>query len=168
MVDPSLGRSQAFRVIGFWRNATERKRIAIGASRKSWKTGRCRPKAGQCAIAFTVTPISAGAAKQPSGLSDCGSMIRKKAWSRFRWTRASVRSSKHEQNATCVRGCNPMKSSVNGPPGRDYSLTCVCDPPLLTLRACLHYFSPMINLHDLTTSQLHRIIAIKEQIETLQ
>jgi len=26
----------------------------------------------------------------------------------------------------------------------------------------------MINLHDLTTSQLHRIIAIKEQIETLQ
>jgi hypothetical protein len=26
----------------------------------------------------------------------------------------------------------------------------------------------MTNLHDLTTSQLHRIIAIKEQIETLQ
>jgi hypothetical protein len=26
----------------------------------------------------------------------------------------------------------------------------------------------MTNLHDLTTSQLHRIIAIKEQIEALQ
>jgi len=26
----------------------------------------------------------------------------------------------------------------------------------------------MTNLHDLTTSQLNRIIAIKEQIETLQ
>ena len=61
-----------------------------------------------------------------------------------------------------------MKSSVNGPPGRDYNLTSDCDPAWLTLRPCLRYFSPMTNLHDLTTSQLHRIIAIKEQIETLQ
>ncbi len=31
-----------------------------------------------------------------------------------------------------------------------------------------HYQSPMINLTDLTTGQLHRIIAIKEQIEALK
>jgi hypothetical protein len=31
-----------------------------------------------------------------------------------------------------------------------------------------HYQLPMTNLKDLTTGQLHRIIAIKQQIETLQ
>jgi hypothetical protein len=34
--------------------------------------------------------------------------------------------------------------------------------------ALLQYLSPMTKLHDLTTSQLHRIIAIKEQVEALQ
>ena len=35
-------------------------------------------------------------------------------------------------------------------------------------KPCRHYHSPVTNLRDLTTSQLHRIIAIKEQIEALQ
>ncbi len=40
--------------------------------------------------------------------------------------------------------------------------------PLLTRNASRHYQSPMTNLVNLTTAQLHRIIAIKEKIESLQ
>ena len=40
--------------------------------------------------------------------------------------------------------------------------------PLLTPTPSRHYQSRMTNLVNLTTAQLHRIIAIKEQIEALQ